>query len=61
MLKNIAEDGLELLKGESSIRRQWLEKMLDRYTFLDKEFPALMERWEKQQVKNRGKLLPNKD
>jgi len=60
ILKNLAEHGLELLKGESSMRRQWLEKMLDRYTFLDKEFPALMERYEKQRAKNRVNFLPEK-
>jgi DNA-binding transcriptional regulator GbsR (MarR family) len=60
MLKNLAEHGLELLKGESSLRRQWLEKMLDRYTFLDKEFPVLMARYEEQQTENRVNLLPGK-
>ena len=29
------------------------EEMYDRYTFLDREFPALMERYKKQRVKNR--------
>ena len=47
MLKNLAEHGLEILKGESSMRRKWLEEMYDRYTFLDREFPALMERYKK--------------
>jgi DNA-binding transcriptional regulator GbsR (MarR family) len=58
MLKGLAERGLELLKGESSMRRKWLEEMHDRYTFLDREFPALMERYKKQQAKNKAKLLP---
>ena len=55
MLKSLAEHGLELLKGESSMRRKWLEKMLDRYTYLDKEFPALMERYEQHRLKQRSK------
>jgi len=46
LFRNIAEQGLELMKDEASIRRQWLEEMHDRYTFLEQEFPALMERYE---------------
>ncbi len=46
IFRQLAERGLELMKAEASIRRQWLEEMSDRYTFLEKEFPNLMERWE---------------
>ena len=55
MFRNLAEHGLELMGGEASIRRQWLEEMHDRYTFLEKEFPALMERYEKHKAKTRAK------
>ncbi|MFC1971489.1 GbsR/MarR family transcriptional regulator [Chloroflexota bacterium] len=55
MLKNLAEHGIELFKGESSVRRKWLEEMCDRYTFLDREFPALMERYKKQSVGNKAR------
>ena len=48
LFRNIAQKGLGLMKGEASIRRQWLEEMYDRYTFLEKEFPALMERWQRE-------------
>ena len=60
MFRQLAEHGLELMRGEASIRRQWLEEMRDRYVFLEQEFPALMERWEKQKARNRVKLLPKK-
>jgi len=48
LFQNIAQKGLGLMKGEASIRRQWLEEMYDRYTFLEKEFPVLMERWQRE-------------
>jgi DNA-binding transcriptional regulator GbsR (MarR family) len=48
MFRELAEQGLELMKDESYTRRQWLEEMCDRYAFLEQEFPALMERYEKQ-------------
>jgi predicted transcriptional regulator len=60
MFRRLAEQGLELMGSESSVRRQWLGEMHDRYVFLEQEFPALMERWEKRQVKNRAKLLPER-
>jgi DNA-binding transcriptional regulator GbsR (MarR family) len=55
---NIAQKGLGLMKGEASVRRQWLEEMYDRYTFLEKEFPVLMERWQRERGASRaaGKL-----
>lgn len=46
LFRDISQKGLGLMKGQASIRRQWLEEMYDRYTFLEKEFPALMERWQ---------------
>jgi DNA-binding transcriptional regulator GbsR (MarR family) len=45
--RELAERGLELMRQEPSSRRQWLEQMHDRYAFLEKEFPALIERYEK--------------
>jgi len=54
----VARKGLGLMQGEASVRRQWLEEMHDRYTFLEKEFPALMERWQREHRSGRaaGKL-----
>ena len=60
MFRKLAEHGLELMGRESSVRRQWLEEMHDRYVFLEQEFPALVERWEKRRVKNRAKLSSKK-
>ena len=51
MFRELAEQGLQLMKGESSVRKQWLEEMHNRYTFLEKEFPKMMERYEKWKVK----------
>lgn len=51
MFRQLAENGLELLGGESSVRRQWLEEMYDRYAFLERELPALMESCEKARTK----------
>ena len=55
MFRELAEQGLKLMHGETSIRRQWLEEMHSRYTFLERELPALVERYEKQQVRRRMK------
>jgi len=52
--RQLAEHGLELLEGKTHVNRQWLEEMRDMYAFLEREFPALVERWE--QVRKRGEL-----
>ncbi len=46
--RQLAERGLELLEGEAHMNRQWLEEMRDMYAFFEREFPALMERWEQE-------------
>jgi len=55
MVRQLAEHGLGLLGDKTLVTRKWLEEMLDVYTFLEHEFPALLERWEKehQKVTNR--------
>ena len=55
MFHELAERGLELMRGKSSLRRQWLEEMHDRYSFLEKEFPALMERYERHKAELKRK------
>ncbi len=60
MFRELAERGLELMKDEPSVRRQWLEQMCDRYAFLEKAFPAMMERYEKQRAKLQLKLVLKK-
>ena len=54
MFHQVAERGLELLADKTSLTRKWLEEMRDVYTFLEREFPALLERWE--QEKKRKEL-----
>ncbi len=46
--------GLELIEGKTHVNRQWLEEMRDMYAFFEREFPALLERWE--QERKGGKL-----
>ena len=52
MIRQVAERGLELLADKTSLTRKWLEEMRDVYTFLEQEFPALLERWEETRQKN---------
>ncbi len=60
MFRQLAERGLELVGRKASLSRQWLEEMRDSYAFLEQEFPALIERWEKWQAGNRTKVVPGK-
>lgn len=41
----LAERGLALLDGADPQRRERLEEMHDLYAFMDREYPALLERW----------------
>jgi len=47
MVRQLAKRGLELLGEKPPVTRKWLEEMLDVYTFLEQEFPTLLEKWEK--------------
>ena len=51
MVRQLAEHGLELLGEKTPVTRKWLEEMHDVYTYLEQEFPALLERWEKSRQK----------
>lgn len=55
MVRQLAERGLRLLGDKTPVTRTWLEEMVDVYTFLEKEFPVLLARWERehQKVTNR--------
>ena len=55
IFRQLAERGLELLADKTLLIPKWLVEMLDAYTFLEREVPALLERWE--QETKRGKLL----
>jgi len=59
MFRRLAEKGLGLMQGQPDIRRQWLVEMKERYGYLEKAFPVLMERYEKRQEKRRLKTLLN--
>ncbi len=60
MFRQLAEQGLELMKSEPPVRRQWLEEMRDRYAFLEKQFPVVMERYEKRRARLQLKLILSK-
>lgn len=51
MVRQLAERGLELLADKTPVTRKWLEEMRDVYAFLEREFPALLERWEEEHKK----------
>jgi DNA-binding transcriptional regulator GbsR (MarR family) len=46
MFRGLADQGLELTKGLPAKRKAWLKEMQSRYTYLEKTFPALMEKYE---------------
>ena len=48
MFRQLAEHGLELLTSKTHLTSKWLEEMRDVYTFLEREFPVLLERWEQE-------------
>ena len=51
MVRQLADRGLELLGDKTPVTKNWLEEMRDVYTFLEHEFPTLLERWEKERQK----------
>lgn len=51
MVRQFAERGLELLADKTPVTRKWLEEMHEVYAFLEREFPALLERWEEEHKK----------
>ena len=46
--RQLMERGLELTEGKAHVNRQWLEEMRNMYAFFEREFPALVERWEQE-------------
>ena len=48
MIHQLTEHGLELFPNKPSSTQKWLEEMHDVYTFLDREFPSLLERWKQE-------------
>ena len=46
-LRKLAERGLELMKGQDSELKQRLKEAHDLFSFMEREYPLLIERWEK--------------
>ena len=46
--RKLMERGLELTEGKAHANRQWLEEMRNMHAFFEREFPVLLERWEKE-------------
>ncbi|MDH5695151.1 MAG: MarR family transcriptional regulator [Dehalococcoidia bacterium] len=57
ILRQLAERGLELVEAEASETRHGLEEMRDMYTFFEREFGALVERWEQERDKHRAQFV----
>ena len=48
MFRSLSERGLEMMKALPQKRKVWLNEMYDRYSHLEKNFPALIEKFEKE-------------
>ena len=46
MFRSLAERGLELTKAIPAKRKAWLKEIQSRYSYLEKEFPALLEKYD---------------
>jgi DNA-binding transcriptional regulator GbsR (MarR family) len=54
-INQLVEQGLRLLDGQPEEQRQRLQEMKDMYDFVQRELPALFERWEQEQrTKKKG-------
>jgi len=56
VFRQLTERGLELIEDKAHFNRQWLEEMRDMYAFFEREFPALLERWERQHQKGKRQV-----
>ena len=61
IFRQLAERGLELLEGKAPLTRQGLEEMCNMYAFFEREFPALLERWEQERKECRSQFVHNKE
>jgi hypothetical protein len=46
-LRQLADRGLELMVGQESEIKQHLQEARDLFSYLEREYPLLIERWEK--------------
>ena len=47
-LRKLAERGLELMEGQDSELKQRLEEARDLFSYMEREYPLLIEHWEKE-------------
>jgi len=50
-LRKLAERGLELMEGQDSEIKKRLQEARDLFSYLEQEYPLLIERWEKEHKK----------
>lgn len=50
-LRQLAERGLELMEGQDSELKQRLQEARDLFSYMEREYPLLIERWEKEHKK----------
>jgi DNA-binding transcriptional regulator GbsR (MarR family) len=48
MFRGLAEQGMEMAKALPAGRKVWLKEMHSRYAYLEKTFPSLMEKYERE-------------
>ncbi len=51
MFRSLADRGLELMKAIPAKRKAWLKEIQSRYSYLEKAFPALLERYDRDKNK----------
>lgn len=57
-LHEIAERGLELVKDEEPALRERLQEAHDMFSLVEEEFPAMLERFEREREAKREKSMP---
>lgn len=50
-LRKLAERGLELMESQDSELKQRLQEARDLFSYMEREYPLLIKRWEKEQKK----------
>jgi hypothetical protein len=52
-VRKLAEDGLRVLSGTPPARQARLTELRDLYSFMERETPALLERWQRERDSKR--------
>jgi len=58
MFREVAERGLEALNGERSLRAEQLKEMVGLYRWMEREFPRLIERYQRESTPARRRSGP---